>query len=509
MRKVKPKYKQLQFDTAIRNPERYKEILSTIIDYEGDLLDDDCLLNIMCEMYKRSIVTSSDIKIELIASENELKEKIIKVNKTRRADGGFPTGYQARFWTYMRTLSELGFVYARYGEELKISTVAKKLIKNEIDDQEAFSVQSLIFNRRSPYKNVSNNFNYFKFIIELLLRVNSINKKLSYYEFILTMYSKNGNVDDFLNEINKLNITTQEDLLFYLNEEYNETNKPKTILRDYPDVVIRMLRLMGFITIYSYDKLYISINKTNEQYINNLLLLDIAPINIQEIENANLYFYRANNYAKTFLNFIESQKQPNIINEHLYKLKLDNIIKDFELTEAKIIDLINLILNPINRTYPIIEFKYIPEPLKLEFYIALLLHLKFSSKMLIKPNYKIDDIGIPISHAPSNMGDIEIYGKALFWLVEVTLIKSRIQQLNNETTNVIRHIKQKEIATNMVRYLSLVAPIIHTDTEEFYQFQASKSKGEIYLRPYSFSQFIDALNKNIFEDMKDYTEKWL
>ena len=63
MRKVRPKYKQLQFDTAIRNPERYKEILSTIIDYEGDLLDDDCLLNIMCEMYKRSIVTSSDIKI--------------------------------------------------------------------------------------------------------------------------------------------------------------------------------------------------------------------------------------------------------------------------------------------------------------------------------------------------------------------------------------------------------------------------------------------------------------
>ena len=81
------------------------------------------------------------------------------MNSTLCADGGFPQGYQSRFWTYVRTLSEMGFVLAQYGQPLQFSEISLKLINNEIDEQEAFSIQAMKYKRRSPYRNVSNYFN--------------------------------------------------------------------------------------------------------------------------------------------------------------------------------------------------------------------------------------------------------------------------------------------------------------------------------------------------------------
>ncbi|CRH73666.1 AlwI restriction endonuclease [Chlamydia trachomatis] len=69
----------------------------------------------------------------------------------------------------MRTLSELGFVYAVFNEKFELSPIANALINNEIDEQTAFANQATIYNRRSPYRNVSNDYNYFKFITKILI----------------------------------------------------------------------------------------------------------------------------------------------------------------------------------------------------------------------------------------------------------------------------------------------------------------------------------------------------
>ena len=42
-----------------------------------------------------------------------------------------------------------------------LSQIAKMLMKGEIDEQEAFSIQAVRYNRKSPYRNVSNDFNYY------------------------------------------------------------------------------------------------------------------------------------------------------------------------------------------------------------------------------------------------------------------------------------------------------------------------------------------------------------
>jgi hypothetical protein len=502
----KPKYKQLAFDTAVRNPERNKGILLSIKDYEEQVLNDECLLNIMSNNLKSKVFTSRNIDTDNILSDEDFKNKIINSYKTRNADGGFPKGYQSRFWSYMRNLSELGFVYARYNKPLRISIMAKKLMNDEIDDQEAFSVQSMKYNRKSPYRNVSNDFNYFKFIVKVLIELKKDNKKLSFENLVLSMYSKNGNVEEFLKQIYGLKFASLEALHDYIKDTYQDNNKYKTIIVDYPDVVIRMLRITGFITIISQGKLYLTINEDKMNYINDLLSIDF---NFTEEEKLNdeKYFEKADSVNTPFLKIISSYRKIDKIEATVYSNKLNNIVQMFTLDESKIVSLIEHIDKD---KIPIPEFKYIPNPLKLEFYIAILLYLKYGKEFNIKPNYKIDSLGMPISHAPANIGDIEIYNKNLYWLIEVTLITNKTQQLNNETTAVIRHLNSaEEFKNHSEKYLSFVAPYVHEDTKNYYKTSLILSHSEgnvIYLKPYNIKDFLETTkNKKNFADMKDYT----
>ena len=119
---------------------------------------------------------------------------------------------------------------------------------------------------------------------------------------------------------------------------------------------------------------------------------------------------------------------------------------------------------------------------------------------------------MPISHAPGNKGDIEVYSKMIYWLIEVTLIRNKTQQLNNETTSVIRHlITSKEFEKHSPKFLSFVAPNIHFDTSMFYEFSIFKMKkdGEIaFIKPYSIEEFVRITNKKSnFDDMQKYTKE--
>ena len=89
-RKRDPKYKQLSFETAIRNPERYKGILEYMQDYQGIVLNDENLLTIVSGMYENGIVTSPDFDLSKYSTKEEIYNSVISINSTRKADGGFP-----------------------------------------------------------------------------------------------------------------------------------------------------------------------------------------------------------------------------------------------------------------------------------------------------------------------------------------------------------------------------------------------------------------------------------
>ena len=506
--KRKPEYKQMAFETAVRNPDRYLEIFKALIDFDGVLLNDENLLKIVSHLYLNKIVKSDEIPIDENTKYEDIQELVIKVNSTRNADGGFPKGYQSRFWTYMRTPSELGFVYARYNEKFRFSEIAKKLVNGEIDEQEAFSIQSMKYNRKNPYRNVSNDFNFFKFILNVLLELRKNGKSLSYEQFIVAMFSKDGNVNDFIKIINDNKFPDFESAYKFVKEHYGVTTKFKTVTRDYPDVVRRVLIISGFISIRFSGKKLININENKLNYIRDILKIDFQ-LTDEEKTNAAAYFTKLETKNDEFIKIIRRYQDEDKIDGEIYRNQIFDIIKNYKIDEDKIIKSINKIGS---RKTVIEEFNEIPEPLKLEFFISILIALKYGKQFAIRPNYKADHIGKPYSHAPGNKGGIEIFSKEIYWLIEVTLIRNKTQQLNNETTSVIRHLySNEEFADRLRKYLSFIAPVIHQDVKDYFDYSIVKSKSsgyEVKLKPYPVDEFVTVTTeKRNFEDMEQYTNQ--
>ena len=505
--KRKPTYKQMAFETAVRNPERYIGLLSAVKEFEGEILNDETLLKIVSHLYVVGEVSSPDIDVNEQTTIEDISEQVKTVNSTRRADGGFPQGYASRFWTYMRTPSELGFVFAQYGEKLQFSQIAQKLIKGEIDEQEAFSIQAMKYNRKSPYRNVSNDFNFFRFILQLLLKLREKGSSLSYEQFIVASFSNDGNVTKMLKILKNNKFKDFSDAYKFVKKEYGATTSQNTITKDYPDVVRRVLIISGFITIRYSGKKLIQINENKLKYIKDLLKTDFQLTEIEKTE-AKKYFKKLNSQNAKYLKIAENYRKEDVIIADEYTNKLFSIIKDYEIDEKIISESIEKIGT---RKHIIEEFKEIPEPLKLEFYISILIALKYGQEFVIRPNYKADHIGKPYSHAPGNKGDIEVFSKAIYWLIEVTLIRNKTQQLNHETTSVIRHLStNEEFKDYLDKYLSFVAPVIHTDTREFYDISVIKSTMDGYkvrLKPYSINEFVETtLQKENLSDMEKYTQ---
>lgn len=496
-------WKQMAFDTAIRNPERYRHILQELAPFEGQVLNDEVLLNIVSTLYLKGLVRSRDVIIdEKEEIDDVLKQQVKNVNATRNGDGGFPKGYAARFWTYMRTLSELGFVYAQYQQTFQFSNIAKKMINDEISEQAAFAVQAMKYNRRSPYRNVLNDFNYFRFILAVLKR----KSRLSYPQFIVSLYSQNGDADEFCQLLEK-QIFTLDNVAEFICGQYGETNEEQTFIKDYPDVVLRVLILTGFVSVVHTGATMIELNTDHDDIIEKWL--DI-PLTLTEEEKTDgkLFFERLASWDSQLLPLIQatSVAVSEFNHKAVHLLQQHNLTEQILITELK-----KLGEGKQKSNLPFMS--YVAAPLQLEFLLSLLLVLKYQEGFKVQPNFIADHYGMPISHAPARMGDIELISATQYWLIEVTLIRNKKQQLNAETTSVIRHLNEA-LSDYNEHFLSFVAPIVHQDTEEFYQtqivmMQLSKLQ-KTFLKPYSLAEFIEVTERNNnLSDMRQYTQLML
>ncbi len=507
--KRESEYKQMTFETAVRNPERYIGILSVVKKYEGRILDDENLLQIVSDLYLAKEVSSDKIQVSESTTITDIQESVKEVNSTRNADGGFPKGYPSRFWTYMRTLSELGMVYARYNDPFKISKIGKMLIDREIDEQEAFSVQAMKFNRRSPYRNVSNDYNFCKLALDVILTLKEKGSRISYEQFIILMFNKSGDPKETLKIFENYSFADENHVYEFASKYYGSNLKSKTITRDYPDVVCRLMIICGFIAIRYSGKKFIEINENKLDYIKALLNIDFG-LTLEEKEKPQAYFDKLDSKNEEYLKLVYQYRKEDIIDGVEYTDKIHKIISLYKITEDKIVESIRKIDDTKTDIFP--EFKEIPTPLKLEFYISILIALKYKNQFSIRPNYKADHIGKPYSHAPGGYGDIDVYSNDIYWLIEVTLIRNKTQQLNNETTSLIRHLDANEKFKNhTTKYLSFVAPVVHNDTKNFLDFsivQVQKENKKIYIKSYETASFVEITqNKENLIDMEKYTQE--
>lgn len=410
----------------------------------------------------------------------------------------FPKDMQPVFG-HMRTLSELGFVYAQYKQTFQFSNIAKKMINDEISEQAAFAVQAMKYNRRSPYRNVSNDFNYFRFILTVLKR----KLRLSYPQFIVSLYSHDGDVDAFCQLIEKQSFTL-DNVAAFIRSQYGETNKEQTFTKDYPDVVLRVLILTGFVSVVHAGATMVELNTDNDDTIEKWLNIPLT-LTEEEKTNGKLFFERLASWDSQLLPLIQAASIP--VSE--FNHKAISLLQQHNLTEQILVtELTKLGKGKQKSTLPFMS--YVAAPLQLEFLLSLLLVLKYQNGFQIQPNFIADHYGMPISHAPAKTGDIELISATQYWLIEVTLIRNKQQQLNAETTSVIRHLNEA-LSDYDEHFLSFVAPIVHQDTQEFYRTQIVmmqlKQSQKAFLKPYSLHEFIEVtIQNNNLSDMRDYSQ---
>ena len=506
-------YKQMALEVAVRNPERYDDILKTFSRFRGTVLNDDGILDVFAQLYIDGVVTNRDLDVAT-ATVDEVKTFITE-NISHNNEWGYPTGYQAGFTRYLKTLSEFGFIYAQYGQPLRLSEVAEAVISGTISLSEAFAVQSMRFWRKSPYRRVLNDFNFFKFIIDVIRRRNEAGHRLSYPQFMLALFSDDGNVDDFLRLIEENRCGNSMDDAYTLvhrmyhlvDAEHSKVNKQQTAFNDYGNTVFRVLQLTGFVTVEYDGMIMLSVNTHRMRLYDELCAMDFS---LDEATKDDLsgYFRRLGFLSSEILRCLEQNRdiQRRLVGS--YNEKLESIVRVYNLTE----EILAKYLTEVSRgAKDRRAFWFMQVPLKFEFLLSLYLYVCFGEDYEYKPNYICDDAGIPYSHAPGNIGDIEIFNQEFYWLIEATLIKSRNQQLNAETINLFRHLDNTRPRT---RYMSLIAPYIHDDTSLMIKAATIVTMLEqhnlLFAKPYNTEDYIFHMtNRDIVHDMRSNTMEFV
>ena len=458
-------FKQMSLEVAVRNPERYEGILKTFAKFEGVLLDDEGVLDVYSQLYLDEVVTADALSSEVLTK--DFVSDWIFNNCSHNNEWGYPTGYQAAFTRYLKTLSEFGFIYAQYNQELRLSPVAKALVNGKITLSEAFALQSMRFWRKSPYRRVLNDFNFFEFIIDAMIELKKRGHRMSYNQLMVGLFSDDGNVDDFLSLIEKNKVGDDADKAYALvARKYNQVDaehakvaKLTSAFRDYGNTVFRVLQLTGFVTVEYTGVLMLTPNESRMPLYKALKAKKFF-VSESAKEDEEEYFEQLGSFDAALENMILSHREKVDHSTAEYNKKIPKIIKSYGLTPDLIEQALIKVSNGDKKGKD--TFWFIQDPVKFEFLLTLFVYTYYGDTFEYKPNFICDEAGIPYSHAPGNIGDIEIFNQERYWLIEATLIRSKNQQVNNETVNLFRHIDD---TMNGQKYLTLVAPYIHEDTK--------------------------------------------
>lgn len=457
-------YKEMSLEVAVRNPERYKDILITFSKFEGRILNDDCILDIYVQLYIDEVLTSSKLS-EKESSDPLFMREYIKENNRHNNEWGFPTGYQAAFTRYLKTLSEFGFIYSQYNEPLRLSPVAKAVVSTKITLSEAFALQSMRFWRKSPYRRVLNDFNYFDFVLSAIAELNASGRKMSKNQFLLSLFSDDGDVESFIDILDSNSFGNDEDLTYsYILMKYSEVDnlharaaKQSSSFNDYGNTVFRVLQLTGFITVEHSGVMLLSINRNREEFLSKLRSFNFS-VSEEAKNDEKLYFQELGSLSAEMEALIVSYREKEDFSTADYNRKIPAIMESYSLDRNILAVYLREVAEGRNDNRAL---WFVQTPVKFELLITLFLFSCYGNEFQYKPNFKCDDAGIPYSHAPGNIGDIEVSNSSTHWLIEVTLIRGKMQQLNYETMNLFRHLSPD---TSRTQYLNLVAPFIHEDT---------------------------------------------
>lgn len=508
-------YKPLLFTTTLRNPSRMKDYIDVLIRFNERILNNDLISEIVeilvaNKLYRPNYISKNiSLKVKYLSDKTFSKSEtqlIIENSPQKHKEAGFEKGWPSRFDTWYKFMKELGFVYYELGKPIEVSETGF-MLSNSIKEgyehleNQVFSNAFAKYQRNNPFRRVNNNNKplilLLKTIIELKSKFPS-SAGISRKEIPLLLVWKNDNVHELVAKIISIRelygFRPSSEVIYDIckdiqgiSESEEKRFKIDNILEEMPDDFIRKMRLTGLISLRGNGR-FVDINSLEQPKI-EYIIKNYSTVLSFSIEHDFFDYMKkvdpeivSSERVLTFSDDIKTQ---------LFKKWVDTF--SLEIITKEI-----LILNNSRLSSKHDVFKYIDEPVRLEFLTALALQKKYS-EIIIKPNYVIDDEGIPYTHAPGGNADIECLDFSGNILFEVTMLTGAQQNIR-EMNSIWRHLRDK-VDNYPDSFSVLVAPTIHEDTEKYARF--IKSEDGLDVKTYDIAKFINTLpDKDNIRDFK-------
>lgn len=488
MTKREQQYKPLLFTTTMRNPERLKEFLTILKEYNGKILTNSLILDVVRGLIKNGIYETQPEKKNKIL-QDKLKNgeslteaeanQIIKDSPQEHKEAGFDMGWPSRFETWYGLAKQLGFVYYEIGKKIEFSQAGLMIIDNEHPEyeQQIFLNAFAKYQRNNPFKRVLNENVPLILLLETIKRINQDKRfnamGITRNEIPIILCWRDNNSEALYQQIveirEKYGYNPSGEVILEICDKLtggrHNSNRPKTILQEYPDEFLRKMRLTGLITIRGVGR-FIDLN-TKEQNSIDYVLKNYSKYKKYDTEKT--YFDYMSSIDKNLIS-LKVIQPINIKAEQKFLMKWSSHYKWDNIKE----ELTKLSGNQSSKDDIL---KLIPEPLRLEFLTSLAIITKYPD-ILVKPNYVSDDEGLPTSYATGGKPDIECEETKRYILVEVTMLAGT-QQYLREIPPIARHLKER-IDLRQDAISLFVAPTIFIDSSRWAEFIENKEGLKIY-----------------------------
>lgn len=500
-------YKPLLFSTTVRNPERIKDYVKIISNYQGKILNNDIIMKIISDIikyklyYTQKYEQKNKVLWAIYNSDEDFTDEQVQdiiINSPQdHKESGFDKGWPSRFDTIFKIIKEFGFIYYEMNKPIEISETGQLLINSIVNnnpelEEQAFLNSLVKYQRNNPFRRVLNENAPFTLLLKVLRKLKekpiNNNDMLSKKEISFIICSSDhdeNNVYQKIKEVReKFGFDYSDDIIYEiclkeLKAEGRENRfKKKTLLRELPDDFIRKMRMTGLITLRGYGRF---IDYSTEELDKITYILDHYN-NYTKFENAYDYYLYMSKADSNLINI--TSKNVNITVEESVKKWTEYFDWDTIKKELNILSTNQKSKNDI--------LKFIDEPTRLEFLTSIALK-KWFTDIIVKPNYLIDDEGLPRRHAGGGLPDIICYDKDNYSLFEVTLLTGN-QQCVRELPSIGDHLREAR-KFNENAFSVFIAPTIHHRSYEYANFLSFQDGLLVVL--YTIMQFAEIIEAGI------------
>lgn len=526
----RPGYKIYSINTTVRNPKRNIEFLEVFLPYDGKPFDSDAKHRYLAECVKRGVYRFTNIDESIkYKLDNDIELSPSEVRQAFR-DNPQATGFANRVVTQLRSLKDQGFLdfvrdgRTRDGAIMKVTSLGKMLIENNIPSSDIYTIAMIALHGKSPIRTTM--YNETRPFLNTLFVMNEVKRIMQsrhkefkgillheFAGFVLSMkdcdYRKAAREivkyrDKFGNNINKP---------YLENYIYNDLGLLRvtfnTLIKDYVDDVYRKFELTGLLRKRgAYTNTYIDFSVQNLGKVNQILnefggyywhdfrtkneyydYIDsiVLPWNRDDKLRREVLQQRADSMG-VIIDFAQTLEQiEDYLNQISGQTALSRQVRNFTFDEI-IKEL--LILSKDIDDAPNKKVEDLSEPLRLEYLLALLFGKKYGPEYVVS-NLIYNDDGEPLSFAPGGKSDISFHSTDLNLIIEATMIRNRNQQLNSETANLSRHLEDMEARSGTSFGMTLVAPYIHRDTCDYFEYTASRK--QLNICPLSIQRIVEII----------------